>query len=457
MRNALRILVSSALLGTTGLFCIQSVEAASTTRAGDRPVVRIGGMTPAKKVQSDAAGAKKVAAAAPQQAGASAPAGDGSFVLMCDTFVEQKEPDRLMEATANKALIDLGYKPLRMVYSNIDTTQSNGLVHVDKVIAYVKQVWGPNPSGHIMLDYEIPHMDRLAKGFSDLNNPEYKATLNSMVDAIKKLKVEFPNVKWTYYGIPGLPYYFPAQPWPLEWSLAPVEWRTAEVAKRNKALGPLLEAVDWISPTIYDQHEATKASSASQLTQTSKTYQDRITTLIKMGNEYLVSKGIAPKPVIPTINVFFAPGGNTLENRPIPTNEIVTDQVKTALDAGANGLAIWSAIDYYVRTAATGTYSNPNHCGQKKWRDFFRDLYLGGVEPSDWKAPAVREKLLKKVSEQVVVGATAVKTEVSARFPAASSAPAAQNRPQSANAKSTGQPASPNNSMRVRVLQRGNR
>lgn len=345
-----------------------------------------------------------------------------SFLVLGDSYIEAVEPHRLHDPAAMQKLHELGVQPLRVIYANIQENRAAGIVDGSKIVQYVKQHWGPNPSGYFMLDYEVPFLTNLQKGFDDPDDPKFQATRDSMLAALHLLRQEFPNAKWTFYGVPGVGFYIPAEPWPLTWAQAPEAMRNAELERRMSVYAPFIEASGWFSPVNYDLHEASKIVNPSSLKNNIEGTKARLTTMIEMSRSYLASKGMEPKPVIPLFNLYFGPGGNTEENRPVPVEELLSERVTTALEAGVDGIALWSAVDYYVKIATLQTYPDPKKNGQARVRKVYRETMLDGVEPVAWNTPSLRADLLRRAGQHLVAASEAILNAAGAHPAQASSA-----------------------------------
>lgn len=382
---------------------------AQTARTGGtsgKPAVRA--VDPGRSAASARSVAPAGAPAKSAKSAAAAPAANRQFVLLSDSYIETNEPHRLYDPAAMQTLNEMGVLPLRVIYATIDENRYSGLVDAQKIVDYVKKYWGPNPSGYFMLDYEIPYLDNLMLGLDDPTNPKYVATSQSMLAAIQVLRQTFPNAKWTYYGVPGLQYYFPAEPWPLNWAQAPQHMRDAEVARRLKVYAPLIEAVDWVSPCHYDIHEAAKFPTDAARKENTEVARIRITTAIEMARSHLAAKGLPAKPIIPLLNLHFGPGGNTEENRLISIEEIMRDQAEIALAAKVDGIAFWSAVDYYILNATRPDFPDPNTNGQKRVRKVYKETLLGGKEPQSWSSTLLRADLLRMAGQHMIAASAAV-------------------------------------------------
>ena len=116
---------------------------------------------------------------------------------------------------------------------------------------------------------------------------------------------------------------------------------------------------------------------------------------VSVVQEFLKRNSLPARPILPSVTPFFAPGGNAVENSLIPDGELVSDQIKPLIDAGCDGMAIWTAGSYWVKLATQPTNTSQT---QKRLRTVYRTAYLGGAEPSSWVTPELKATLNTKVA-----------------------------------------------------------
>ncbi|MBL9150608.1 MAG: hypothetical protein JNM94_18125 [Phycisphaerae bacterium] len=381
------VLAATACVGSSAF--AQATKLPNTKPANKKVVLRPGQTTPRAAQQPAATPAPRAVAQAAQQ-----PAAVKTFTILYDWAPDVAEVKSMLEGA--------GAKPYMMIYQNVDpNAQATGKIDVSKLIADVKQRFGPNPSGWGMLDYEVPFDSVLQKGPSD---PLYATCTSEMVNAIRKMKEAFPNVKWTYYGIPGLAY------WPKSnlWELAPADIRAWETDRQITGYGPVLRELDWYSPCVYDCVDNSK-SSANWKDPMLKNEHSYRKGRIEVVREFLRRNNLPMKPIIPSVTPFYAPGSNAIENGVISAEEILRDQIIPVVAAEADGIAIWTCGNWYVQQATLPT--NTNNSTQVRVREEYKKGFLGGNEPAAWNTEGMKSTLLNKVGMSIAGMAKAARDE----------------------------------------------
>ena len=283
-------------------------------------------------------------------------------------------------------------QPYILVYQNVDLPSiQSGIIDSSKIIADVRQRFGNNPTGWGMLDFEDPFDSVLQAGPS---HPKYETCVKSMLQALRDTKRAFPNVKWTYYGIPGLAY------WPggTLWSKANPEKRQAEIERQIEGYGPVLAELDWYSPCLYDVYRLDTMSEDAKAEHLVNEREYRIAR-VNVIREFLRRKGLPARPILPSVSPFFAPGGNTIENGVIPRDEVIRDQILPAIAAKCDGIAIWTCGNWYVQQATRPT--EPSNSTQKRVRECYRAGFLAGTEPTSWNNDTLRAMLIRRVGNAI--------------------------------------------------------
>ena len=283
-------------------------------------------------------------------------------------------------------------KPYILVYQNVDLPSvKSGVIDSNKIIDDVRQRFGSNPSGWGMLDFEDPFDSVLQAGAS---HPKYETCVKSMVKAIRDTKRAFPNVKWTYYGIPGLAY------WPggSLWAKAAPAKRQAEIERQIEGYGPVLAELDWYSPCFYDVYRIDTMTPEAKAEHLVNEREYRIAR-VSVIEEFLRRNNLPDRPILPSVSPFFAPGGNTTENGVISRDEMIRDQILPAIAAGCDGIAIWTCGNWYVQQATRAT--EPANETQKRVRECYRAGFLAGTEPTSWSSESMRAMLTRRVGNAI--------------------------------------------------------
>lgn len=303
--------------------------------------------------------------------------------------------DKLKKAKAERYVL---------IYQNIDPEAAKtGLADSSKIIADVHARYGANPSGWGMLDYEFPFDEVFHVGPT---HELFGKCAKSLIQAFQDVKQAFPNVKWTYYGFPGLSY------WPggKLWAFADKAAQQAEIEKQILGYAPMLEIMDWYSPCVYDVYDLSRMSPQSQASHLINETEYRIAR-INVIREFWKRNNMTARPILPAVSPFFTGHGNSIGNKVIPKEELIRDQIMPLITSKCDGMAIWSASDWYAKMATLPT--NPSNAVQQRIRPIFQDDFFGGVEPN-WTDPAVKATLHKGlgnvIADMAVYAQEAAKT-----------------------------------------------
>lgn len=303
---------------------------------------------------------------------------DSRFTVIYDWAPTGEIPEVQKKIEGAKA------EPYILVYQNIDPEcAKTGIINSDLIINHVRQKHGDNPSGWGMLDYEFPFDEVFHAG---PDHPQWGRCAKTMLEALQAVKAAFPRVRWTYYGMPGLLYWVNGK----LWAFAKPEDQQAEIERQIRGYGPVMEALDWYNPCVYDVYDLSKmdpASKASHLIN-EKVYREARIGVVR---EFMRRAGISGRPIMPAVSPFFTGHGNSTGNMRISHEEMVRDQVVPIVASGCDGMAIWSAADWYASTALRAT--NPRNEVQTRIRPVFTADYFGGIEPK-WESPETRTILL---------------------------------------------------------------
>ena len=230
----------------------------------------------------------------------------------------------------------------------------SGVVNADGVVAEVNRLkqegstsrWG-------ILDFEAPFDEILINGTSD---PRYSAAVASLIGTIRRVKSEFPDMKWTYFGFPNLPYH----PTGKDWGVIPDDQKNLIFDSFNGGYGPVLDELDFIMPCVYDVYESALNMPQSYSQPDVAESTARVSKIESIKRHFSI-RGLPVPPIIPAASPWFQTGGGTGAAHPwkaIPIIEFMRDQVAPCLDAGASGFALWGAMPYFNAVATTPPQPN---------------------------------------------------------------------------------------------------
>lgn len=283
-----------------------------------------------------------------------------------------------------------------------------GTINVSILLDEIRKKMGPNPTGWGMLDYEDPFDAWLDLPVTDPRNRKASA---EMVRAIKAVKAEFPNVRWTYYGQPRMARQFPSG---KSWVNGTAQERQAEIDRRIASLSDILREVDWISPSIYDVYENALFHGEERdfMLANENMWREQVVRLARTIRE---RTGKPQVPVIPTVNLFFFENGRGTNMAPIPIEEVLQDQVDPALRGGVDAIAIWTSMDFFQMLASLPDdkeLSTLNRQNQTAARSAWTKTFLGGRKPADWSDPQVKFTISQATGKVISDGAEAVQRRV---------------------------------------------
>ena len=301
--------------------------------------------------------------------------------------------DRLPSAAVSDQAIEDEFKEYIIIYQGVDMDSlTTGIINADLVVNAVRSQYGDNPSGWGVIDFEDPFINRLEAGPT---SPTWQQTVDTVVACLQRLKTEFPNVKWTMYSMPLIRYWIQST-W--TWANVPAAEREAQIQKILVGFDPVLREFDWFNTCAYDWYELSTYAPAAQANKTLAEVAHR-TAQVEVCNRFNASSGLPRKPIIPMISPMFWEIGQISYNmKMISTEEILRDTVRPLMQAGADGVAFWTGLSYWVR-AATSTQNLGS--GQTDSRYAFMMDFYGGVAPAEWTSPAVYDDLSLRTSQHV--------------------------------------------------------
>lgn len=300
-------------------------------------------------------------------------------VLLYDTLVD---PSVLLDARRADAL------PLLLIYQYCSPeSKTSGEIDVGAVLRCIDRLTQGDPPAWGMLDFEYGFTDRMQKG---VDGPGALRARDQMIRLIKAVRAAYPRTRWTYYGVPFLPYWLEHR----SWIDASNELKRSEMARCAQMYAPLVAECDWVSPSIYPVYDPAMFSPPERADVRRAGVAWRIA---QVGFARLLAKG---KPVIPMISPVWQPGGRTPSGGVVPSDQFVEDQVRPALGAGASGLAIWTAYPQMI-DSATRTTEDRTATGEFPRENLARSL-LDGTLPQDWTAPDLPATLRRRAAHVVL-------------------------------------------------------
>lgn len=301
-----------------------------------------------------------------------------SPVLLYDTLVD---PSVLVEARGTGAL------PLLLIYQYCSPeSKSTGNIDVGAVLMCIDRLTQGEPPTWGMLDFEYSFTDRMQAGTGGAGAIHAR---DEMIRLIRAVRAAFPKTRWTFYGVPFLPYWLDHRSW-LE---ATDDRKRTEIIRCAEMYGPIVAECDWVSPSIYPVYDPSMFDAPERTAVRGAGVAWRSA---QVGFARLLSRG---KPVIPTVSPVWQPGGRAPSGGVVPPDQFLEDQVRPAVGAGASGVAIWTSYDRLISAACE---ERPESSSVEFPRANLAKALLGGTVPEDWKAPGLAQRM-RECAAQVVL------------------------------------------------------
>jgi hypothetical protein len=306
------------------------------------------------------------------------PSASPESVLLYDTLVD-------VSVVADAAAT--GARPLLLVYQYTSPDSAKtGDIDVLKVLDAIDHMTGGEPPAWGMLDFEYAFTDRLQKGPED---PGAVHATAEMLKLLRAVKSTYPRTKWTFYGVPFVPYWLQNE----SWDDADDNVKRVTLTNASRTYGPIIDQCDWVSPSVYPVYDP---AAYPESRQGSVRRAGIAWRRAQVGLARLLAKG---KPVIPMVSPVWQPNGNAPAGMPVPSEQFVQDQVAPVMRGGAAGVAIWTSYDRIIKAAcATREATSPEEFP----RENLCKAFLDGRMPIDWQAPGVAEQLRSRAAVVVL-------------------------------------------------------
>jgi len=219
-------------------------------------------------------------------------------------------------------------------------------INEDVIIENVRKYYkGEEPTGYGQLDYEGNFFRGLDAG---KGTPENEEATRVMLKALRRMKQEFPKMKWTYYGLPILKYWLP-HPSPTNsytWVNAPEEVKKQEIEHKYGCYEELLAECDWFNPSFYNRYDPDTFN--HDIVARESQYRRELVRFCRLFNE----RQNTNKPIIPMTCPWYVLGGRVEYDHKIVQDKFMIDTViQPYLEEGVNGFALWYAHSYWARLA----------------------------------------------------------------------------------------------------------
>lgn len=279
--------------------------------------------------------------------------------------------DEALNLDALERVVKAGGKRYLIVYQDDcdKGAKKTGTIDVAALARHVSERAGGFPSDWAVLDYETPFDDWIREG---PGSPRWKVATDSMVAAIERMKALFPDVKWTYYGVPRIEYYLDGR----TWITAAESVRKAEIERQFERYAPIIAKCDWLAPSVYmmvgDRTDGGRPGALQQR-------ETRAWTRALVGAAVDFSKRLGRSvPVVPFVSPVYQPGGGARNQGFIPPSILDECTIRPIIESGGSGACIWTAGAFMVSqvTAAPKPGAEPDPEAKVVVRNWAEDLRM---------------------------------------------------------------------------------
>ncbi len=369
----------------------QASAKAGSSSTKQSSITKAGTKKPAKKVVPPRRTAPKpiakttTTAPVPQQAAQVAPERQPLTILVNLPVGQYFTPE--MKAMGVEEMLVL--YPQNFDPQSMQTAKVSG----EKIVAAVKAARGENPSGWVMLDYEIPFNTVFYNGKSD---PRFEPMVASMIEGVKYAKLHLPNCKFTYYGVPNVLYYISNKGWEAmpEWARVQAHDSTLE-----KYLG-IVKELDWLNPSVYDRFDLEKHPPADRpiIASRESKYRENV---MRISDALRKAAGRPDLPIIPAVGIVYSEHGTATPWDAIAGGEFRSDQIDPSIAHGADGFAMWSALDYNAWVATLAWVPTAGEPARSNARNILTKLLFDGAAPGTWTTADAKVDLSSRVGSFV--------------------------------------------------------
>ena len=249
-----------------------------------------------------------------------------------------------------------------------------------------------------VLDIENPFDEVLKNGPADAR---FDRAVASLVNVIRAVRTAYPQMKWTYYAFPRVPYWMGMN----DWGQLTKDQREVKYAEFARNYEPIMAEMDWFMPSLYDVYERAlqmpRCASPREVAEAE--YRKACVCAV---SRWFTRAGVAARPIIPVVSPWFQPGGVATSYKAIPMDEFCAEQVRPAIEAGASGMAIWGEMGFFLKMATASNLPTAQYVQewQAQTRSAFASLVPAGsaaLAPSapaspasiDWFAPSTAQAI----------------------------------------------------------------
>lgn len=271
--------------------------------------------------------------------------------VMHDKWLNVADKNIFYPGSMEPTLKKMGVKKYFLFYPAMGQDQNdfrNKRIDVDIISQRLIDEAGADFEGYAMLDYEGDWFRSLDKG---ANTKENELITRVMVEALQELKKRFPKVKWSYYGIPKVPYWLPdprTGRTELNWGNAPREVKESVMEMKLNAYRGLLLHCDYMNPSLYNRYDPEDDEVKIHIPNIENVeyeYRKAATLIARKVNEV---NGTSI-PILPMFSHTYAVGGDVeYPGKLVDKDFLNKTMFRPNLDVGVDGFMYWNAIHYYA-------------------------------------------------------------------------------------------------------------
>lgn len=288
-------------------------------------------------------------------------------------------------------------------------SSETGWINIQEMILKLQRRNPDGIHGWLELDFETPFVPILREGAS---NPRFHEIRTLMTSFVVQVKNAFPEAKVTVYNVPALSW---SNPQPdgsnVMWPAITSEQRAAALA-RLEDLRPLLDEMDWFLPRFYDIRPTDELTEEERSRVLPAEIDYRIAH-VEWLRTYVDGSHRPGRKIIPAVRTRWVRGATSFEQfngMSMPRTEFLDEQVKPALENGADGVFIWSGGENYALHIAFTSPQNWSDEVLERTYDLFRRLgVLGKHDVPNWQSTEQKRAFQAALAawESPYIGSTA--------------------------------------------------
>jgi hypothetical protein len=244
--------------------------------------------------------------------------------------------DTLADSATLEEAVRLGAVPVLLIYQSVDPESvKTGQIDIAKVLSAIERMTAGNPPEWGLLDFEDPFFQWLDMA---PDSPEFLKATSMLVRLLEIVRRAYPGTKWALYGIPMLPYWDHG----LSWDVMDEESKRRLLHRCAVATQKIVEASDWVCPSVYMFYDPAMFTEENRpgVQLAGRVWRSATVRIAKL----LAGK----RPVIPVTSPLWTEVGRAPAGAIVPKDQFKVDGLQPGGAAGADGIAIWTALGYKV-------------------------------------------------------------------------------------------------------------